>query len=225
MKKLIFIISVLLITAAVILFSTSMNGETKNIAPLNLNDSDDVEIIINVDSIIKKVLDKDVFIAIDTMDFEFSELENINIHLDSLDFDGLENLGVNLDSIDIKLDNLDIEIEKLMDSLDVKKIIIRVKGDEMDSLKCRMKKLKIELSEKFSTMKDSMKFKMHKMKEEIKKDIKINHLQKYKDYKNMSDEEIIESLKENGIIENENEIDIKREDGKVKIKITKEKVY
>jgi hypothetical protein len=73
-------------------------------------------------------------------------------------------------------------------------------------------------------MKDSMRIKMHKMKGEINKDIKIKHMQKFKDYKNMSDEEIIESLKKDGIIENENEVDINRQDGKVIIKITNEKI-
>ena len=238
MKKLLILIPVLFIAAVIIFSAVSMKGDIINM-PDMLKDTEDIEIVINIDSIIDGVLDKDFFIVFDTMDFAFKELENMDIHLDSINFEELENFNIHLDSVDfdrldemdihldslnMKLDNLDIELEKLNDSLNVKKIKIIVKRDEMDSLKCCMKKLKIELSDKFRTMKDSMKIRMHKMKGEMKKDIKIRHMQKFKDYKNMSDEEIIESLKEDGIIENENEVDIKRENGKVIIKITKEKI-
>lgn len=208
MKKLISVIPFVFITAVVIFSAVSIKGGALNKQSIP-NDSDEVEIVIKIDSIIDGILDKDFFTVLDTPDFALKELENIDIHLDSLD---------------VKLDNLNIELEKLNDSLNVKKIKITVKRDEMDSLECKIKELKIELSDKFRTMKDSMKIKMHKMKGEIKKDIKIKQMQKFKDYKNMSDGEIIESLKEDGIIENENEVDINREDGKITIKITKEKL-
>lgn len=238
MKKLISVIPFVFITAVIIFSAVSIKGGALNKQDIP-NDSDEVEIVIKIDSIIDGILDKDFLTVLDTLDFALKELENIDIHLDSFNFDGLEDfdihlesvdldrldeIDIHLDSLDVKLDNLDIELEKLNDSLNVKKIKITVKRDEMDSLECKIKELKIELSDKFRNMKDSMKIKMHKMKGEIKKDIKIKQMQKFKDYKNMSDGEIIESLKEDGIIENENEVDINREDGKITIKITKEKL-
>lgn len=237
MKKLLFIIPVLLITAVIILFVTSIKGKTKNDIMFNLNDSDEVEIIINIDSIINDVLNKDVLTALDAMEFVFEELEDIKINMDSLDFalktfedidisldlrdfEELEDFDMHMDSLDLKLDNMEIEIQKLNDSLGVKKLVLEIKKDVMDSLKCNMKKMKIEISENMRNMKDSLKVRMHRLKGDIHKDIRIKNL-RFKDYKNMTDDEIINSLKDDCIIENENEVEINRNNGKVIIKITK----
>lgn len=229
MKKSIFIIPVFFITAALIIFAISMKGETKNFTLSNFNDSDEVEIYIKIDSIIQDVLNEDFLAALDTIDFEFKELDNIDIMLDSINFEGLEGPGLYLDSLDIELDNLDFELEnldielnKLKDSLDTKKLIMVIKKEVLDSLKHNMKKMRIVISDNMQTMKDSLKTRMHKMKGELHKDIRIKCL-KYRDFKNMTDGEIIESLKEDGVIENENEVEIDRDGDKVIIKITKTK--
>jgi hypothetical protein len=236
MRKSAYIISISLIAASLIIFAASIEGGENNNILSDYHDSEYVEIYINIDSIINESFNEEFFEALDKMDFAFDEPENIIIQIDSINCDGVEipdlhfdsidfeldNLDIELDNLDIELGNLDIELDKLKDSLDKKKIVIVNKKVILDSLENNTKKMKIIISENMKNMKDSLKSRMHRFKGDLHRDIRIKCLH-YKDFKNMTNEEMINFLKEDGIIESENEVEIERNGDKVVIKITKTK--